>query len=196
MDAASWDPISVDWGDPPVTPLPPVTNGPPEDQVSYPNDIDEHKSHVSYVPRVISIVFQAQNPDELSIVENEEIELMGEGDGDGWVQARNYKGEVGYIPENYIEREEEGGTHPSIPNFATFPEPGSEDASGGGLPNTVGGDGYTATEEYPAEPPPDLPPPPPPTVAVPAVNLPTLSLPVDSETLHPCQSSCYEYSHK
>lgn len=37
---------------------------------------------------------QAQNPDELSIVENEELELMAEGDGDGWVQARNYKGEV------------------------------------------------------------------------------------------------------
>lgn len=39
---------------------------------------------------------QAQNPDELTIVENEELELMGEGDGDGWVQARNYKGEVSH----------------------------------------------------------------------------------------------------
>lgn len=52
---------------------------------------------------------QAQNPDELSIVENEQLEVVGEGDGDGWLRARNYKGEEGYVPHNYldVERDEQ-----------------------------------------------------------------------------------------
>ena len=37
---------------------------------------------------------QSQNPDELTFVEDEELELVGEGDGDGWISARNSKGEV------------------------------------------------------------------------------------------------------
>lgn len=40
------------------------------------------------------LLSQAQNVDELTIVENEELEVISEGDGDGWIQARNYKGEV------------------------------------------------------------------------------------------------------
>ena len=53
--------------------------------------------------------FEAQNPDELSIIENEQLEVVGEGDGDGWLRARNYRGEEGYVPHNYldVEREEE-----------------------------------------------------------------------------------------
>lgn len=52
---------------------------------------------------------QAQNPDELTIVENEQLEVVGEGDGDGWLRARNYKGEEGYVPHNYldVERDEQ-----------------------------------------------------------------------------------------
>ncbi|KAH9373410.1 hypothetical protein HPB48_009455 [Haemaphysalis longicornis] len=45
----------------------------------------------------------AANPDELSFVEQEEMEIISEGDGDGWIKARNYKGEEGYIPQNYVE---------------------------------------------------------------------------------------------
>ncbi|KAH8040793.1 hypothetical protein HPB51_012963 [Rhipicephalus microplus] len=45
----------------------------------------------------------AANPDELSFVEQEEMEIVSEGDGDGWIKARNYKGEEGYIPQNYVE---------------------------------------------------------------------------------------------
>jgi hypothetical protein len=57
---------------------------------------------------------QAQNADELTIVENEQLEVVGEGDGEGWVLARNYRGEEGFIPKNYVEAEgveegEEGG---------------------------------------------------------------------------------------
>ena len=47
--------------------------------------------------------FQAENPDELNMVDQEELELLGDGDDEGWVRARNYKGEVGYVPGSYLE---------------------------------------------------------------------------------------------
>ncbi|KAH6937296.1 hypothetical protein HPB50_026491 [Hyalomma asiaticum] len=50
-----------------------------------------------------SSTLHAANPDELSFVEQEEMEIVSEGDGDGWIKARNYKGEEGYIPQNYVE---------------------------------------------------------------------------------------------
>lgn len=28
---------------------------------------------------------------------------MGEGDDEGWVRVRNYKGELGYVPRSYLE---------------------------------------------------------------------------------------------
>lgn len=49
--------------------------------------------------------YSAQNPDELTIVENEHLEVVGEGDGDGWLRARNYRGEEGYVPHNYLDVE-------------------------------------------------------------------------------------------
>ncbi|KAL1502322.1 hypothetical protein ABEB36_007483 [Hypothenemus hampei] len=45
----------------------------------------------------------AQNPDELTIVENEQLEVVGEGDGDGWLRARNYR--VDNEEENQIQTE-------------------------------------------------------------------------------------------
>ena len=47
--------------------------------------------------------FIAENPDELNMIDQEELELIGEGDDEGWVKARNYKGEVGYVPRSYLE---------------------------------------------------------------------------------------------
>lgn len=49
--------------------------------------------------------YTAQNPDELTIVENEQLEVIGDGDGDGWLRARNYRGEEGYVPHNYLDVE-------------------------------------------------------------------------------------------
>ncbi|XP_017843504.2 LOW QUALITY PROTEIN: protein nervous wreck [Drosophila busckii] len=51
--------------------------------------------------------YTAQNPDELTIVENEQLEVVGEGDGDGWLRARNYRGEEGYVPHNYLDIEQD-----------------------------------------------------------------------------------------
>lgn len=53
--------------------------------------------------------FQAQNPDELTIVENEQLEVIEEGDGDGWLRARNFRGEEGYVPHNYLDIDQEFG---------------------------------------------------------------------------------------
>lgn len=38
------------------------------------------------------------------MMENEELEvLLAYSEGDGWVKARNYKGEEGYVPQNYLD---------------------------------------------------------------------------------------------
>ena len=64
---------------------------------------------------------QAQNADELSILENEELEvLLAFSEGDGWVKARNYKGEEGFVPQNYLDLPmDENGV---IEDAAAYPE--------------------------------------------------------------------------
>lgn len=64
---------------------------------------------------------QAQNPDELTIVENEQLEVVGDGDGDGWLKARNYRGEEGYVPQNYLDIEREhSATTPGLVQQISF----------------------------------------------------------------------------
>ena len=46
---------------------------------------------------------QAQNPDELTIVASEELQILGEGDGDGWLRARNSAGQEGFVPCTYLD---------------------------------------------------------------------------------------------
>ncbi|XP_076286846.1 protein nervous wreck isoform X1 [Lasioglossum baleicum] len=58
--------------------------------------------------------YTAQNPDELSIVESEQLEVVGEGDGDGWLRARNYRGEEGFVPQNYLDVERDPETTSSL----------------------------------------------------------------------------------
>ncbi|XP_052794395.1 F-BAR and double SH3 domains protein 2-like isoform X3 [Mya arenaria] len=52
--------------------------------------------------------FHASKPDELDMEENEELEIVAAGDGDGWVRAKNSNGVIGFIPENYIVMAEDG----------------------------------------------------------------------------------------
>ncbi|XP_051161839.1 protein nervous wreck isoform X2 [Leptopilina boulardi] len=58
--------------------------------------------------------YNAQNPDELTIVESEQLEVVGEGDGDGWLRARNYRGEEGFVPQNYLDVERETETQSNL----------------------------------------------------------------------------------
>ncbi|VVC94274.1 unnamed protein product, partial [Leptidea sinapis] len=65
--------------------------------------------------------YTAQNPDELSIIENEQLEVVGEGDGDGWLRARNYRGEEGYVPHNYLDIDrEQPSTTPGLVTQISF----------------------------------------------------------------------------
>ena len=38
--------------------------------------------------------FAAENPDELNMVYHEEVELLGDGDDEGWARVKNYKGKL------------------------------------------------------------------------------------------------------
>ncbi|XP_063699365.1 protein nervous wreck isoform X2 [Culicoides brevitarsis] len=95
---AVWDdPTQMDWGaassEPPKTSPPAAPTG-----VSSSESMQTFKCTALYS-------YNAQNPDELTIVENEQLEVVGEGDGDGWLRARNYRGEEGFVPHNYLDVE-------------------------------------------------------------------------------------------
>ncbi|XP_072930786.1 protein nervous wreck isoform X3 [Epargyreus clarus] len=86
------DPTQVNWGEAEGETPAPETTEPPAAPL--------YKCTALYS-------YTAQNPDELSIIENEQLEVVGEGDGDGWLRARNYRGEEGYVPHNYLDVDRE-----------------------------------------------------------------------------------------
>ncbi|XP_063058203.1 F-BAR and double SH3 domains protein 2 [Engraulis encrasicolus] len=47
--------------------------------------------------------YQASQPDELTIEEQEMLEVIDDGDMEDWVKARNRAGQVGYVPEKYLQ---------------------------------------------------------------------------------------------
>ncbi|KAM7354913.1 FCH and double SH3 domains nervous wreck isoform 3-T6 [Cochliomyia hominivorax] len=94
-------------------------------EVNWDNDHEEEEEKEEpIVPEPKEAIFKctalysytAQNPDELTIVENEQLEVIGEGDGDGWLRARNYRGEEGYVPHNYLDIEQEAPANGSSAN--------------------------------------------------------------------------------
>ncbi|XP_049786116.1 protein nervous wreck [Schistocerca cancellata] len=110
---AGWDdPTNVDWG-PPDDSEPPPSAG--ADSTGTEHDAEAVGAQDAE-PRIfppgqtfkcIALYnYTAQNADELSIVENEQLEVVGEGDGDGWLRARNYRGEEGFVPQNYLDVEQ------------------------------------------------------------------------------------------
>ncbi|XP_044766404.1 protein nervous wreck isoform X3 [Coccinella septempunctata] len=110
---AGWDdPTQVDWGTEDASAV--------EDNSS---DIqrDSIVSSSSLLKCTALYSYTAQNPDELTIIENEQLEVVGEGDGDGWLKARNYRGEEGYVPHNYLDVEREQlPTNPGLVNQISF----------------------------------------------------------------------------
>uniref|UniRef100_A0A8C7NFR1 FCH and double SH3 domains 2 n=1 Tax=Oncorhynchus mykiss TaxID=8022 RepID=A0A8C7NFR1_ONCMY len=47
--------------------------------------------------------YKASQPDELTIEEQEVLEVIDDGDMEDWVKARNQTGQVGYVPEKYLQ---------------------------------------------------------------------------------------------
>ncbi|XP_033061894.1 F-BAR and double SH3 domains protein 2 [Trachypithecus francoisi] len=47
--------------------------------------------------------YKASQPDELTIEEHEVLEVIEDGDMEDWTQARNKVGQVGYVPEKYLQ---------------------------------------------------------------------------------------------
>ncbi|KAF6200570.1 hypothetical protein GE061_005013, partial [Apolygus lucorum] len=103
---AGWDdPTQVDWG--------------PEDgETAHDSPAPSQDTGPTYKCTAL-YNYTAQNPDELSIVENEQLEVVGEGDGDGWLRARNYRGEEGYVPHNYLDVERDEELEPNTGNTLT-----------------------------------------------------------------------------
>ncbi|XP_075162935.1 FCH and double SH3 domains nervous wreck isoform X2 [Haematobia irritans] len=93
-------------------------------EVNWGGDDEEEETEEPIVPEPKEAIFKctalysytAQNPDELTIVENEQLEVIGEGDGDGWLRARNYRGEEGYVPHNYLDIEQDAAGNGSGAN--------------------------------------------------------------------------------
>lgn len=104
---AGWDdPTQVDWG---------------TEEVERGDEVPTERAPSGPVLKCTALYsYTAQNPDELTIVENEQLEVVGEGDGDGWLRARNYRGEEGYVPHNYLDVEREQSSRTGLVNQISF----------------------------------------------------------------------------
>ncbi|XP_023217516.1 F-BAR and double SH3 domains protein 2-like [Centruroides sculpturatus] len=108
--SAKWDdvPPSAGWDDvPPSAGWDDVPPSETTDEAEYPETempVENEVQSSSMLIRCVALFnYQAANEDELSFVEQEELEIVAEGDGDGWIKARNYIGKEGFIPQNYVE---------------------------------------------------------------------------------------------
>ncbi|ESO99967.1 hypothetical protein LOTGIDRAFT_113008 [Lottia gigantea] len=86
-----------------------------------------HSSGTQYPLKCRALyAFDASNYDELTIQADEELELVANGDGDGWVKARNKEGKSGYIPENYVDVNNTGVKTPPTGSVTSETEVQSE----------------------------------------------------------------------
>ncbi|EFX73637.1 hypothetical protein DAPPUDRAFT_57919, partial [Daphnia pulex] len=130
-------------------------------------DLVHASGDASVIKCIAFYPYTAQNADELSMMENEELEvLLAFSEGDGWVKARNYKGEEGYVPENYLDLHADD----QVPSEGGYPL--ENQISFSSVDYTYQQQGMSAEEEDefpgPTESAP-LPPPPPP-IAAPVVE--------------------------
>ncbi|KAF0878613.1 FCSD1 protein, partial [Crocuta crocuta] len=77
-------------------------------------------------PAHVVFGYQAGRDDELTITEGEWLEVIEEGDADEWVKARNQHGEVGFVPERYL----------NFPDLS-FPESGHDSDNPSGAEPTA-----------------------------------------------------------
>ena len=81
---------------------------------------------------VVLYTFNGQNSDELTVTENEEVEiLVRECDEEGWLMARNSQGERGYVPTNYVEVFASAMEDPTSPAAAAPAWPATQTSSAG-----------------------------------------------------------------
>ncbi|KAJ0184049.1 hypothetical protein K1T71_000472 [Dendrolimus kikuchii] len=106
--------LTVGWDDPTQ-----VNWGETEPETSAPEATEPPAAPLFKCTALYS--YTAQNPDELSIIESEQLEVVGEGDGDGWLRARNYRGEEGYVPHNYLDVDrEQASSAPGLVSQISF----------------------------------------------------------------------------
>ncbi|XP_072256708.1 F-BAR and double SH3 domains protein 1 isoform X2 [Pyxicephalus adspersus] len=63
------------------------------------------------LPCQVFYSYKAAQPDELSITQGEVLEVIEDGDVEEWVKARNKSGQIGYVPEKYINFIKQSATH-------------------------------------------------------------------------------------
>ncbi|KAK0047821.1 F-BAR and double SH3 domains protein 2-like isoform X3 [Biomphalaria pfeifferi] len=61
------------------------------------------RAYPIYCKALYDFVASASNYDEMTIKAEEDLELIADGDGEGWVKAKNSLGQEGYIPETYVD---------------------------------------------------------------------------------------------
>ncbi|XP_065280343.2 F-BAR and double SH3 domains protein 2 isoform X2 [Dermacentor albipictus] len=160
------DPTSVNWEDEPQVSVSAIDVGnleaacePPaaEEEDEAPLRLaEEREDSLQMAIKCFALFsYEAANPDELSFVEQEEMEIVSEGDGDGWIKARNYKGEEGYIPQNYVEVVESQPAGASGESFSSvdYRVETSDDVDGDTAAAAVGAEPECAQEPSTTEPP-------------------------------------------
>ncbi|XP_046877786.1 F-BAR and double SH3 domains protein 1-like [Hypomesus transpacificus] len=55
------------------------------------------------LPCIVLYSYQASQSDELSITEGEELQVIEDGDVEDWLKVCNLSGQVGYVPERYLQ---------------------------------------------------------------------------------------------
>ncbi len=96
-DAGGWDSQEAEG----AAAVPAPGTGGSERPALAPEDIDPS---AAVWRAVVLFNFEANNEDELTVAENEEVDiLVRECDEEGWLLGRNRAGRRGYVPYNYVE---------------------------------------------------------------------------------------------